>query len=365
MYYLDTLPDPQRTIGRIPQQPAIWVLNQKELPHRIVVEVLENVAEVVDAIKTMTVRGAPLIAAAGSYGVWLAAIEAADYSKPAEWFEMQLQQIYASRPTAVNLANALKRFEVLKDEKDPQQRIERSLALAEEIIAADITICEQIGVYGLELLKTIFQSAPHKPVQILTHCNAGRLGCVAWGTITAPIYKAAAINLPVHVWVSETRPRNQGASLTVWELKQAQIPHTLIVDNAAGYLMQLQKVDICIVGADRVMRNGDTINKIGTYLKALACKALGIPFYVALPSTTLDTSFHSVYDIEIELRSNTEVLYMNGKDPQGNLQQISITDPETPVFNPGFDITPAELITGFITEKGICKPDSLVSLLLS
>jgi methylthioribose-1-phosphate isomerase len=299
----------KRTLWPHPDQSsAIQVLDQRSLPHEIKAMTLRTVEEVVFAIKAMVVRGAPLIGATAAYGVSFACREAAQQADPEAYLANALENLRHSRPTAVNLFWAIKRVEeTIFDCTDFAQKSAIAWQTAHQIVEEDVEVCRMIGVHGLPIIEQLSVAKNGKPVQILTHCNAGRLGCIEWGTISSPIYQAHQKGIPVHIWVDETRPRNQGA-LTAWELGQAGIPHTVIVDNAGGHLMQHGMVDMVIVGTDRTTRTGDVANKIGTYLKALAAADNGIPFYVALPSTTIDWSLRNgLEEIPIEERSPDEV----------------------------------------------------------
>jgi methylthioribose-1-phosphate isomerase len=346
----------KRTIWPHPSESfAMCVLDQRMLPHRTDVLTLRTVSDVVYAIQDMAVRGAPLIAATAAYGVWFGCREAAMSDAPAETLRDAFALLRAARPTAVNIFGALSSMETaLNTCSSIEDQIPLAKALADALVEQDVEDCRLIGVHGLPLFRDLFQ---HKkeggPLNILTHCNAGRLGCIEWGTVTAPIYQAAAEGLPLHVWVDETRPRNQGASLTAWELGQAGIPHTVIVDNAGGHLMQHGAVDLLLTGADRVTRCGDVANKIGTYLKALAAKDNSVPFYVALPTTTIDWSLQNgLTDIPIEERSPDEVRYAEGWC-DGQRKAVLLTPPDSPARNWGFDVTPSRLVSGFITNLGL------------
>lgn len=324
----------RRSIERV--QGGIEILDQRVLPREIKLVTLSTLEQAATAIKEMWVRGAPLIGATAAYGLCFALEQKIDLQKAYD-------TLLATRPTAINLKWSLDQMiAVLKTDAS----IETAYKKAAELCDEDVAIHEAIGAHGLKLFEEIY--AKKKRLNILTHCNAGWLACVDWGTALAPIYKAHEKGIPVHVWVDETRPRNQGA-LTSFELSQAGVPNTVIVDNAGGLLMQQGKVDICIVGTDRTLRNGDVCNKIGTYLKALAAKDNNVPFYVALPYTTIDWETEHSANIEIEERAEMEVL--------GDIYAAG-----TKAANPAFDITPARLVTGFITERGICDAGGLPAL---
>lgn len=336
---------------------TVCIIDQRFLPHQLVVAELRTVADAAKAIKEMWIRGAPLIGATAAYGMYFAAIEAQNATDPLAYLEGASNQLRDTRPTAVNLHWALERqLKMLGQMKAPQERIQCAFETANEIVEEDVAICKKIGEYGLGLIKEISQRKNGKPVNILTHCNAGRMACIEWGTATSPIYHAHQAGIPVHVYVDETRPRNQGARITAWELTQSGIPHTVIVDNVGGHLMQHGMVDICFIGTDRTTRNGDVANKIGTYLKALAAKANNVPFYIGLPSSTIDWELQRGEDIPIEERGKEEVTHINGwSEKYGELLQVRLTPAQSPAINYGFDVTPAHLVTGLITEKGICE----------
>ncbi len=331
---------------------SVEVIDQTKLPHRFETIALRSVEDAARAILTMQVRGAPLIGATAAYGVALAM--RADPSDAG--LDRAIPFLAAQRPTAVNLRWAVEEMRRVLTPLKAADRAAAAYAHAAKICDDDVEICRRIGDNGLALIKDIAaRKKPGEPVNILTHCNAGWIACVDWGTATAPIYRAHDAGIPVHVWVDETRPRNQGASLTAFELGAHGVPHTVIVDNAGGHYMQHGKVDLCIVGTDRVTRNGDVANKIGTYLKALAAKDNGVPFYVALPHTTIDWRLDDGRKIEIEERSADEVLKMTGRLPDGSVATVDIAAPGSPAANPAFDVTPARLVTGFITERGVCS----------
>ena len=326
---------------------AIEVIDQRLLPHRLHVETLASAQDVYTAIRDMWVRGAPLIGACAAYGLAL------DLRRDGEALEAGAAWMKTARPTAVNLAWALERMLAKLRPLPVAQRAAAAWEEAEAIAEEDVAVNAAIGRHGLPLLQAIAERKGG-PVNVLTHCNAGWLATVDWGTATSPIYQAHAAGLPVHVWVDETRPRNQGASLTAWELGQAGVPHTLVADNAGGHLMQHGQVDIVIVGCDRVTARGDACNKIGTYLKALAARDNGVPFYVAMPTSTLDLSLHDgLAEIPIEERSAREVTHLAGLAANGEVAEVCIAPPGTPAANPAFDVTPARLLTGLITEHGV------------
>lgn len=354
---MNTIPNTSRTLWPHPEKyGAVQVLDQRALPHQVVIQDIDTCEQVVWAIKEMVVRGAPLIAALAAYGVYYACREAAHANEPAHYLDRSIQSLRHSRPTAVNLFWAIDRqVAAIEAVDDYTAKATLAFVTANQIVEEDVERCWMIGVMGLPIIEALSRRHEGRPVNILTHCNAGRLGCIEWGTVTAPLYLAHRQGIPVHVWVDETRPRNQGAGLTAWELQEAGIPHTVIVDNAGGHLMQHGEVDAVIVGADRVTSCGDVANKIGTYLKALAAKDNDIPFYVALPSTTIDWQLQDgIREIPIEERGGDEVKYISGWDGEG-MRTILLTPIESKARNYGFDVTPAALITSFITERGICK----------
>lgn len=332
---------------------TVDIIDQTKLPHQLVVENLITMEDAARAIKDMLVRGAPLIGATAAYGLCLALHEDASDERIIEASDYLNKQ----RPTAVNLRWAL---EVMAAHLKPlaiEQRLEAAYEKAAEIVKDDIEVNRRIGLHGLEIIRKIANKKNGEPVNILTHCNAGWLATTDWGTATSPIYHAHREGIPVHVWVDETRPRNQGAALTAYELLHENVPHTLIVDNAGGHLMQHGKVDICIVGTDRTAANGDVANKIGTYLKALAAHDNNIPFYVGLPTSTIDWTLNSGFDIPIEERSEDEVLKVWGALDDGSNAEVLITAPGVKAANPAFDVTPAKYVTGLITEYGVIEPN--------
>ena len=333
---------------------VVAILDQARLPHELVVERLTTLAHVARAIRSMQVRGAPLIGATAAYGVALAM--RADPSP--EGLEAALAELAATRPTAVNLRWALARMRAALVDEARARRAAVAWRLAAEIADEDVAINSAIGRHGLDRLRgLVAASVPSgRPLQILTHCNAGWLATVDVGTATAPIYAAFEAGIPLHVWVDETRPRNQGASLTAWELGRHGVPHTVIADNTGGHLMQHGRVDVCLVGSDRTTATGDVANKIGTYLKALAARDNGVPFYVALPSPTIDwTLSDGVAEIPIEERAAVEVTHVTGRLAGGDIAAVQVTPDGSAVANYGFDVTPARLVTGLITERGIAE----------
>ncbi len=342
-----------RTIWPGEDGQSVVIIDQTKLPHRFETVMLRSVEDAGRAILSMRVRGAPLIGATAAYGLALALRDDATDSGLANAIAFLARQ----RPTAVNLRWALEETRQAIAGLAPAARAEAAFAKANAIAEDDVETCRRIGQHGLGVIRALADKKNGEPVNILTHCNAGWLACVDWGTATSPIYQAHNAGIPVHVWVDETRPRNQGASLTAFELMSHGVPHTLIVDNAGGHYMQHGKVDLCIVGTDRVASNGDVANKIGTYLKALAAHDTGVPFYVALPYSTIDWTLTSGAAIPIEERSADEVLKIPGRLADGRVATIDIAAAGSPAANPAFDVTPARLVTGFITERGIASAD--------
>ena len=342
-----------RTIWTTPDR-YVEVIDQRRLPHEFVTVKLETYDDAEEAIKDMTVRGAPLIGATAAYGIYLAVREMVEDQREGSFLDEAFTALRSSRPTAVNLFWALDKMREALDHCDGSF-LETAWNTANTIVEEDVETCRKIGEHGLPLIQEISKRKNGEVVNILTHCNAGMLGCIEWGTITSPIYQAAEKRIKVHVWVDETRPRNQGSNLTAYELTRHGIPHTLIVDNAGGHLMQHSMVDMVIVGTDRTTRHGDVANKIGTYLKALAAHDNGIPFYVALPSTTLDMSIRDgLKEIPIEERNPDEVRYMIGKSSKGKIESVLVCPETTTASNYGFDVTPARLVTKIITDRGVC-----------
>ena len=339
-----------RTIWVESDGAGIGVIDQTLLPHRFATARLTTLDDAVRAIKTMQVRGAPLIGAAAAYGVWLALrSDASD-----ENLERTYGALLAARPTAINLKGALDQMLAAVRNRPRAERVAAALRRAGEIADEDVRINQAIGRHGLKLIEEIAARKDGARVNVLTHCNAGWLATVDWGTATAPIYMAHDKGVGVHVFADETRPRNQGASLTAWELGHHGVPHTVIPDNTGGHLMQHGLVDLVIVGTDRVTAQGDVCNKIGTYLKALAAADNKVPFYVALPSPTIDFSVSDgLTEIPIEQRSPDEVATMTGKTKDGRIETVQIVPDGSPVANYGFDVTPARLVTGLITERGV------------
>ncbi|MGC2857290.1 S-methyl-5-thioribose-1-phosphate isomerase [Novispirillum sp. DQ9] len=343
---------PTRTIWLAADGWAVEIIDQTKLPHAFAVTRLECMRDAAVAIKDMLVRGAPLIGATAAYGMALAMREDASDSA----LQAAHDALYATRPTAVNLRWALAAMMETLRPLPPERRAEAAYARAAALCDEDVDINYAIGGHGLHVFRQVWQKKKAgERLNVLTHCNAGWLATVDWGTALAPIYRFFDEGLPIHVWVDETRPRNQGASLTAWELNQHGVPHTVIPDNVGGHLMQHGMVDLCIVGTDRTTASGDVCNKIGTYLKALAAHDNGVPFYVALPSPTIDwTIDDGVRDIPIEERSAEEVTRMTGRTDDGRIETVTITPAGSPAGNWGFDVTPAKYVTGLITERGTC-----------
>ncbi|TYT73369.1 S-methyl-5-thioribose-1-phosphate isomerase [Desulfobotulus mexicanus] len=334
---------------------VVQVIDQRLLPHTLKILDLKSIDDAIEAIYTLTVRGAPLIGASAAWAMYLAACTAPDGRISNEWMEECCEKIKSSRPTAVNLAWAADLLmEKVRSLPEDETRISAMYEAAAAITNAEAERCRLIGEHGLPLIRKIAEEKNGKSVNILTHCNAGWLACVEYGTATAPVYAAHMEGIAVHVWVDETRPLNQGSRLTAWELGQAGVDHTIIADNTGGHLMQQGMVDMVIVGTDRTTYTGDVANKIGTYLKALAAKDNGVPFYVALPSSTIDWTLERGGDIPIEKRNPDEVRYVQGKDDAGETRRVLVPPENSPAMDFAFDVTPARLVTGLITEKGVC-----------
>ena len=332
---------------------TVSIIDQTVLPHSLEYKILRNISDVEKAIKNMLVRGAPLIGVTASYGMTFAVKKDPSQKNISDAFNMLIN----TRPTAVDLRWALENFVKGILKLNEEDRFMYAWKLSNELLENSIKQCSNIGDNGLNLIKKIYKSK--KTLNILTHCNAGWLACVDWGTALAPIYKAFNSGFDIHVWVDETRPRSQGASLTCWELSQHGVPNTLIVDNAGGHLMQKGKVDMCIVGSDRTASNGDVCNKIGTYMKALCAFDNNIPFYVALPESTIDFNLKfGVNNIEIEERSKKEVTNITGLNEEGKVNSVKIVGNDCIVSNPGFDVTPARLVTKLITNRGVCNANT-------
>lgn len=343
---------PYRPIWPSADGTAVEIIDQRVLPHSFETCRLMTCADAVHAIQAMLVRGAPLIGVTAAYGLWLALREEASDAALAQ----AAARLRATRPTAVNLQWALDDIQACVKPLAPADRADAAFRRAGELCEADVAMNAAIGHHGLEVLKQIYAAKRDGgSLNILTHCNAGWLATVDWGTALAPIYMAYDTGIPVRVWVDETRPRNQGAALTAWELSQHGVPNRVIVDNAGGLLMARGEVDLCITGTDRTTASGDVCNKIGTYLKALAARDNGVPFYVALPGPTIDWSLSNGADIPIEERDSREVTYIAGQTDEGAPAAVRITPPGAAVANYGFDITPARLVTGLITERGLCE----------
>ena len=334
------------------EKAVLEIIDQRWLPHKVVIQPVPTFDAFAAAISEMRVRGAPLIGATAAYGMALQiSQDASDASLDHAW-----DVLYKTRPTAINLRWALDRCRAYLTPIAQSDRAAAALQLAHDIADEDVEINRQIGLHGMQIIKDIAaRKKPGETVNLLTHCNAGWLATVDWGTATSPMYHAHDAGIPIHVWVDETRPRNQGA-LTAWELGSHGVPHTYITDNAGGHLMQHGQVDLVITGTDRTTRQGDVCNKIGTYLKALAAQDNNVPFYVALPSPTIDwTVRDGVAEIPIEDRGPRETTHIWGKDPSGAIGEVQVTPDGTPGGNPAFDVTPARLVTGLITERGVMQ----------
>ena len=338
---------------------TIQVIDQRYLPFQLVIKDLHSPDDVIHAITEMAVRGAPLIGVTAAFGVYLSILKFRNSKECNQLVQKTANRIKATRPTAINLSMAVDmQLKAIDKVRDIDEKLRISYDTAIKFMQNEIMACKKIGSYGKSILEQIAKKKNGTPVNILTHCNAGWLATVDYGTATAPIYLAHDQGIPVHVWVDETRPRNQGSRLTAWELGKHGIPHSIIVDNAGGHLMQTGKVDIVIVGSDRTALNGDTANKIGTYLKALAAYDNNIPFYVALPISSIDWTLEEGRHIPVEERSEEEVHFIDGFSSQNQIEKIRITPENSKAVNYGFDITPSKLITGLITDRGICKASS-------
>ena len=332
---------------------VVKIIDQTKLPHQFIIKDLITVKDAIEAIKTMEVRGAPLIGGTAAYGVVLAVKE----NKNPEFIKKSSEELIQSRPTAINLKWAVDRMMHKLSGISSNKILDVALNEAKEICDEDEKYCKSIGINGLKIIEEIYNKKKDT-VNILTHCNAGWLATINWGTATSPIYHAHKKGIPVHVWVDETRPRNQGANLTSYELNEEEIPNTIIVDNTGGILMQRGQVDMCIVGTDRTLSNGDVCNKIGTYLKALAAKDNGVPFYVALPSSTIDWDIKDSKDIPIEERNSEELSHVEGIDENNEVKKVLIYPNKSKAKNLAFDITPAKYVTGLITEMGVSEASS-------
>ena len=339
-----------RTIWFDEKDHAVKIIDQTKLPHKFEIKNLKTVKDAINAIKTMEVRGAPLIGATAAYGIVLAIMEKND----SEFIKTSCENLIKSRPTAINLKWAVNRMMKKLSGVNNNEILKIALEEAKLICEEDVKFCENIGLNGLKIIEEIYNKKKDT-VNILTHCNAGWLATIDWGTATSPIYHAHRKGIKVHVWVDETRPRNQGAFLTSYELNEEGVPNTIIADNAGGILMQRGEVDMCIVGTDRTIATGDVANKIGTYLKALAAKDNNVPFYVALPSSTIDWETTDLKNIPIEERNSEELSHAEGLDENNELKRIRIYPQKSKAMNLAFDITPAKYVTGLITEKGVCE----------
>ena len=328
---------------------VVKIIDQTKLPHQFIIKDLKTVKDAINAIKVMEVRGAPLIGGTAAYGIALAVKE----NNNPDFIKKSTEDLIQSRPTAINLKWAVERMMKKLAGINNDQILDVALNEAKEICDEDEKFCKNIGLNGLEIIEEIYKKKKDT-VNILTHCNAGWLATINWGTATSPIYHAHKKGFPIHVWVDETRPRNQGANLTSYELNEEEIPNTIIADNTGGILMQRGEVDMCIVGTDRTLSNGDVCNKIGTYLKALAAHDNNVPFYVALPSSTIDWDIKNAKDIPIEERNSEELSHVEGIDQNNEIRKVLIYPKKSKVMNLAFDVTPAKYVTALITERGIC-----------
>ena len=338
-----------RTIWFDEKSQAVKIIDQTKLPHQFIIKDLKTIKEAINAIKFMEVRGAPLIGGTAAYGIVLAIKE----NKDTNFLKKNSEELIQSRPTAINLKWAVDRMMNKLSGVNSDKILDIAIKEAKEICEEDVKFCENIGLNGLKIIEEIYNKKKDT-VNILTHCNAGWLATINWGTATSPIYHAHKKGIPVHVWADETRPRNQGANLTSYELNEEGIKNTIITDNAGGILMQRGEVDMCIVGTDRTLANGDVCNKVGTYLKALAAYDNDVPFYVALPSSTIDWDTKDFKDIPIEERNSEELSHISGLDENGDIKKILIYPSKSKAMNLAFDVTPAKYVTELITEKGIC-----------
>ena len=332
---------------------VVKIIDQTKLPHQFIIKDLKMVKDAINAIKTMEVRGAPLIGATAAYALVLSIIENNNQS----FLKKSAENLIEARPTAINLKWAVDRMMNKLSGVNSDKILDVALNAAREICKEDVKFCENIGLNGLKIIEEIYNKKKDT-INILTHCNAGWLATINWGTATSPIYHAHKKGIPIHVWVDETRPRNQGANLTSYELNEEEISNTIIADNTGGILMQRGDVDMCIVGTDRTLSTGDVCNKIGTYLKALAAYDNNIPFYVALPSSTIDWDIKNFKDIPIEERDPEELSHIDGLDENNDLKKVLIYPKKSNALNLAFDVTPAKYVTGLITEKGICEASS-------
>ena len=339
-----------KTIWFDEEKQVVKIIDQTKLPHKFLIKELSSVKDAINAIKTMEVRGAPLIGGTAAFGLVLAVKE----NNSLDFIKKSSEELVASRPTAINLQWAVHRMNNKLSFVEPVDLFKVALNEAKEICKEDEGFCESIGKNGLNIIEEIYNKKKDT-VNILTHCNAGWLATIDWGTATSPVYHAHKKGIPIHVWVDETRPRNQGANLTSFELNEENINNTIIADNTGGILMQRGEVDVCLVGTDRTLSNGDVCNKVGTYLKALAAKDNDVPFYVALPSSTIDWNLKKHIDIPIEERDPDELSSIEGLDNEGNIKKVQVYPKNSKSLNLAFDVTPAKYITGLITEKGICN----------
>ena len=339
-----------RTIWFDEKSKYVKIIDQTKLPHQFIIKDLKTVKDTINAIRVMEVRGAPLIGGAAAYGIVLAIME----KNEPDFIKQNAKLLILSRPTAINLKWAVDRMMKNISGIDNSEVLKVAIDEAKTICDEDVKFCENIGLNGLKIIEEIYNKKK-STINILTHCNAGWLATINWGTATSPIYHAHKKGIPIHVWVDETRPRNQGANLTSYELNEEKIPNTIIADNTGGILMQRGEVDLCIVGTDRTLSTGDVCNKIGTYLKALAANDNNVPFYVALPSSTIDWDTKDLKDIPIEERNSEELSHIEGIDEDGKVKKVMIYPKKSKAMNLAFDVTPAKYVTGLITEKGVCE----------